>query len=115
MKTSQGGNGAPENSRYLDISEFRKLGLLQEINRIMLHPMGLALEVRRNSDGKEYISGVQDQRTNPAGYLYADGVLDDDSYLKSQLVKAMYRRFMKARRRLFGWQVQPVKKGGDRG
>lgn len=31
--------------KYMDIAEFRKVGFLQEVNRKVLHPCGLALEV----------------------------------------------------------------------
>jgi hypothetical protein len=31
--------------RRMDIAEFRELGYLQEVNRLVLHPCGLALEV----------------------------------------------------------------------
>lgn len=32
---------------YLPISEFRERGYLHEVNRLLLHPLGLALEVKR--------------------------------------------------------------------
>lgn len=31
---------------YLDIAEFRESGLLHEVNRLILHPLGLALSVK---------------------------------------------------------------------
>jgi len=34
-----------EHLKMMEVSEFRRLGLLQELNRQFLHPLGLALEV----------------------------------------------------------------------
>lgn len=31
--------------KYLPVAEARRLGIIQEINRLVLHPRGLALEV----------------------------------------------------------------------
>jgi hypothetical protein len=56
--------------KYMDIKEFRQLGLLVEINRLFLHPLGLALEVAINKDNKEYIQGIWDCREDPSGIIY---------------------------------------------
>lgn len=44
---SQVQKAAPFNPdiKRIDIREFREVGFLQELNRLMLHPLGLALEV----------------------------------------------------------------------
>ena len=34
---------------YMDIAAFKDLGHVQELNRLFLHPLGLALEVKRES------------------------------------------------------------------
>jgi hypothetical protein len=36
--------------KYLDAAEFRKRGYLHEVNRLVLHPLGLALSVERVKD-----------------------------------------------------------------
>ena len=42
--------------KFIDITEFRSRGYLQEINRKFLHPLGMAMSVHINSDGLEEIS-----------------------------------------------------------
>lgn len=42
----------------MDISDFRKYGYLQELNRMFLHPMGLALEVEIDDNGNEKLGGI---------------------------------------------------------
>jgi hypothetical protein len=36
----------PEDIKYMPIEQFKDEGYLQETNRMILHPLGLALEVR---------------------------------------------------------------------
>jgi hypothetical protein len=43
--------------KQLSGREFRELGLLQEVNRRLLHPIGLALEMTRARQGGERIVG----------------------------------------------------------
>jgi hypothetical protein len=46
---------------HMDIAEFRELGYLQEVNRRVLHPLGLALEVTvmdRESDDSKMIEVI---------------------------------------------------------
>jgi hypothetical protein len=44
--------------RRMSIAEFRAFGYLQEVNRLLLHPLGLALEVVVAGDGTEFLGGV---------------------------------------------------------
>lgn len=82
--------------KRIDIAEFRKLGFLQEVNRLFFHPRGLALEIVSEDsdcfscgghgefrgvkcdtcDGEgtlhsEKLGGVWDYRDDPEGILYA--------------------------------------------
>lgn len=56
---------------FIDIKEFRELGILQELNRQFLHPLGLALEVVIEEDGTERLGSVWDYRDDPEGIHYA--------------------------------------------
>lgn len=40
--------------KYIDVSEFRKIGYLQEANRLFFHPHGLALEVKIQDDEESF-------------------------------------------------------------
>lgn len=54
--------------KKISIEEFQKQGYLQELNRIFLHPLGLALSVIVEEDG--VVSGwgpIYDFRDDPAG------------------------------------------------
>ena len=56
--------------KRMDITEFRELGFLQEVNRRFLHPLGLALEVVLEPDGTEHLGGVWDYRDDPEGMIF---------------------------------------------
>ena len=56
--------------KKLDVKKFRELGYLQELNRNFLHPLGLALEVSIDENGFEYISGIQDHRSDDEGLIF---------------------------------------------
>lgn len=56
--------------KYMDIKEFREEGYLQEANRRFFHPLGLALEIYRDRDGKESIAGIWDYRDDPEGIIF---------------------------------------------
>jgi hypothetical protein len=83
--------------KRIDIAEFRELGYLQELNRLMLHPLGLALEVvvedcdQCNAQGlvggiccepcggvgqTERLGGVWDYREDPEGILFGGDEID---------------------------------------
>lgn len=57
--------------KRMDIKEFREMGLLAELNREFLHPLGLALEVAIEDDGTERLGGIWDCRDDPEGILYS--------------------------------------------
>lgn len=67
--------------KRINIKEFRELGFLQEVNRQFLHPLGLALEVTVDDDGKETLSGVWDDREDFEG-IYFDFKNLDENELK---------------------------------
>ena len=63
-------NGEIQEINRIDIKEFRELGLLVELNRAFLHPLGLALEVDIDKDGNEKLGGIWDYRDDPEGMTY---------------------------------------------
>lgn len=90
--------------KRIDVREFRNLGLLQEINRRLLHPCGLALEVVIESDGTERLGGVWDYREDPEGIVFGDAPDRD----KAARVDALLAAKKDARERLHGFQIQPA-------
>lgn len=92
--------------KRMDIKEFRELGLLQEINRRFLHPMGLALEVVIDDNtGESTLGGVWDYRDDPEGIVFVDGLISKD---KAERVAGMFSAKYETRTKKFGWHIQPI-------
>lgn len=91
--------------KYLDAREFREGGYLQEVNRLVLHPIGLALEVVREEDGTERLGGVWDYRDDPEGVYFGDGVDAE----KAEKVRAELLAKTARRLKTLGYIVQPVR------
>jgi len=96
--------------KRMDIAEFRRLGYLQEINRRVLHPAGLALEILHEADGTERFGGVWDYRDDPEGIIY-EGDLADLAP-KAALVEAEIDKHREARAALLGAVIQPINPAG---
>lgn len=98
--------------RSLDLSEFIDLGLLQEINRRLLHPMGFALSVMKRDLGgpqKWEFCEVWDCREDPEGLTYAPSVLDnDEAREKKAMVDSLLKSKQAVRRARLGFVVQPI-------
>lgn len=92
----------------MPVSEFRRLGYLQEINRGFLHPLGLALEVVREEDGAERFGEVWDLREDPEGIIFSEAEIDsDETREKARYVDARWRERTQARGSL-GYVIQPI-------
>lgn len=83
---------------HIDIAEFRKLGLLQEVNRQFFHPRGLALEVVTEEGQPERLGGVWDYRGDPEGMEFAGNMI---SPAQAAIVQQMYDDHLVTRVRLF--------------
>jgi len=71
--------------KRMDIKEFRESGLLAELNRTFLHPLGLALEVIIDDEtGEEKLGGVWDYRDDPEGILYGKELFPTEKIKKAQ-------------------------------
>lgn len=93
--------------KRMSAKEFRQLGLLQEVNRLLLHPIGLALEVIVNEDGTESFGQVWDYREDPDGMRFHDSTELDKN---ADSVKKMFEEKRVFREKNFGYHVQPPKK-----
>lgn len=117
------------NIDYISAEEFQQLGYLHEVNRRVLHPLGLALEIhvvrkkiklrdrlrwlrwmwRHTRVGASWVGGVWDYRDDPEGMNYGDDLL---SPLKAAAVRSEWAGRRGERVQGVGYMVQPVK-GGD--
>jgi hypothetical protein len=96
----------PDDIKRMTIKEFRKLGFVQEINRRLLHPCGLALEVTVDMEtGEETLGGIWDYRDDPEGMYFDDAIL---SQAKAQTVVDLFNSKLAHRREAFGHIIQPV-------
>lgn len=92
--------------KRISIKEFRSLGFIQEINRLFLHPCGLALEVILDKEtGEETLGGVWDYRDDPEGMLFADGMISAEKAASVEKLRTAKSDFRKEN---FGYTVQPV-------
>ena len=62
----------------IDIKEFRHEGLLQEVNRLFFHPLGLAMAINVNKDGTESLGCIWDYRDDQDGIFFGEGMVDKD-------------------------------------
>ena len=71
--------------KRMNIKEFREIGLLAELNRTFLHPLGLALEVIIDDEtGEEKLGGIWDFRDDPEGMLYSKESFPTEKIKKAQ-------------------------------
>jgi hypothetical protein len=95
-------------AKYIDINEFRRLGYLQEANRLFFHPLGLALEVQVNDiTGKEFLSGVWDYREDKEGIYF--GHLTDQN--KTNYVQEQFKSRQVDRFNILGFTIQDQSPG----
>ena len=87
-----------EHAQGMSVKEFREQGYLQEVNRQMLHPCGLALSVVVERNGDESFGPIWDYRHDPEGIVYATGELDAESTEKKRSYFAEFDRHAPVRR-----------------
>jgi hypothetical protein len=91
--------------KHMTIAKFRALGYVQEVNRRLLHPIGLALEVTIAEDGSESIGTIWDCRDDPEGIRYVGIEMEERAHAFDQ---EWHRRFP-ARDLALGYMVQPAR------
>jgi hypothetical protein len=95
--------------KMMDIAEFREKGYLQEINRLLLHPLGLALQATIDADGNETLTGVVDCRDDDEGIIFA--TVGEPHASKAAFIAEERERRREKRSKLFSGEiVQPVTK-----
>ena len=87
----------------MTVKDFVDRGYLQEVNRRVLHPLGLALEVTEETDGTCTLTGVWDCQDDPEGIAF--GEVDP---VKAASVIAEEESRRPARETALGYWIQPV-------
>ena len=97
--------------KKIDISEFRKLGYLQEVNRRFFHPLGLALEVVIN-DNNETLGGIWDFRDDPEGirydYAHSNNERKKNAKQKKEFIDNEIKKRFQKRKELLGFDIEPI-------
>lgn len=91
--------------KRMTVKEFRELGYIQELNRLFLHPLGLALEVVVDGNGNEHFGEVWDYRDDPEGMHYAEGVINPE---KAMRIYHEGANLGVTRLKQLGYVVQPI-------
>lgn len=88
---------------FMDLQEFVDDGYLLEVNRVLLHPLGLALVLDRDDDGTLSIAGIGDARDDPEGVTFT---WDPGDVEKVRNVEQLWDARVQARVRAIGTMVQ---------
>lgn len=98
--------------KRMDPVEFREAGYLQEVNRLVLHPLGLALEVVKYDDDHMQVGGIWDYRDDPEGMLFGDDITEAPEFTaRAQRVAAEWDAKAPGRFERVGYVVQPLPGG----
>lgn len=94
----------------LSVAEFKRLGFLQEINRLLLHPCGLALALEVDPAGEANgHASVIDHRDDPEGVYYgAMSVPFTEVEARVRRVDVLRKSKRADRVKLFGAVIQPI-------
>jgi len=96
---------------YITIEEFISFGLLQEVNRIFFHPIGMSMDAHIDNDpALSYIKGVLDCRDDPTGLAFERGYISQE---KIDNVGKLHLSKVDERCKLFGSAIQPVVLNSD--
>lgn len=101
-----------ETVKELSLEDFRDIGYLQEVNRQVLHLVGLAMYIEiDNKTGKVTGVGIIDYRDDPEGVFFPDGPDPD----KAERVYQEVMKRAKHRKRLFTGRglAQPIHEAMD--
>jgi len=94
-----------EKIKRINIKEFREFGFLQEINRLFLHPLGMALEVLIDDEtGEEKLGGIWDYREDLDRMRFNE--IDVEMKMKIDKVKAFIEKKHKERQKSLGYIIQ---------
>jgi molecular chaperone GrpE len=98
--------------KKIEIKDFRESGYLQEANRRFFHPLGLALEVSIDEEGKESISGVWDYRDDKEGIHYDiqnSDVERKERFLKNKnFIDSQLKERGDLRKSELGFKIEPI-------
>jgi hypothetical protein len=99
-------------SRPVDVDFFIDSGLLFELNRQFLHPLGIALAVRAAADGQKTWA-FKDHRARPGELTFSKDQLENGRRKFVRFLRAAGGKVMARRDRALGSSVQHVEPSWD--
>lgn len=96
-------------AKLVSAAELRDSGMLQEVNRLFFHPLGIKLALQAHG-GELAIHGFIDDRDDPEGVRF-EGSLPDPQ--KTANVARLWREAKAVRVPALGYMVQPSAGGLD--
>lgn len=98
---------AEEQENMMPLTQFARIGYLQEVNRRFLHPMGLAIALSKDNDtGAVRFLGIQDHSEDPEGMTFKS--FSESDVERGQRIDALYKQALLARQKRLGYGVQPL-------
>ena len=93
-------------AKAMKIDEFQKAGYLQEVNRLFLHPLGLALQIKIDpATRQKNLYAITDERDDPLGIRFDPILL---SLEKAERIEEEMQAKAQARLEQLGYVIQPV-------
>ena len=93
--------------KTISVAEFRELGYLQELNRLFLHPLGLALSVAVVGE-EETFGPIWDYRDDPGGIRIDESIIDDKVRARAKRIEIERLEKTKTRLEEIGYIIQPL-------
>lgn len=92
--------------KLVPVSELLSSGIIQEVNRLFFHPLGLSL-VCRKEEGTTVLAGVRDLRDIPWGAYFKD-LNTEEARRKAAELSRIVRQRGEVRLKTFGFSTQPI-------
>jgi hypothetical protein len=100
--------------KMMPLEDFLNEGWLAEINRLILHPAGLAMTFSLHEDGTVGFFGTQDARDDDEGFVFKwDDGPPEKARKKADFVARAMESKRKAREAKLGFHIQPVTRPED--
>jgi len=81
-------------------------GLLFTINQQLLHPLGMAMEIKFNDDGTKEFGGIWDYRDDPQGLLFDEETLKHGLDKLATFMEEFGTAKLEERQKTLGFLVQ---------
>lgn len=90
----------------MNLTDFWKAGYVQEVNRLLLHPLGMALYVSVVDETQQVTEMGIHYTDDPEGIIFAE--LDTSNVERGQRIDEERERRVHARMKALGYFVQPL-------